>query len=103
MARTKKGSFVKCASTDEFLEIGVDKVYTLRLGTTVEAKNMKGEAINRYVHLEVNLNHDSALKVIQLLNPKRVKWEEWIPPTEEDKTKYGDKARGKNISYDGAI
>lgn len=98
MAKTKKGSFVKCAGSEEFLEIGIDKIYNLRLATTVE-----GAKGTRYIHCEVALNHEFAMKVLQLLVPKRVHWEEWLVPTEEEKEKYGDKARGKNIPYDGVV
>jgi hypothetical protein len=98
MAKTKKGSFVKCAGSEEFLEIGIDKIYTNRLTTTVE-----GAKGTRYIHCEVALNHEYAMKILQMFVPKRIHWEEWIPPTEEEKKQYGDKARGKNIPYDGVV
>ncbi len=98
MARTKKGSFVKCAGSEEFLEIGVDKIYALRLATTIS-----GQKGDRYINLDVSVNHETAMKVLQLLVPRRVRWNEWLPPDEEAKKKYGKDARGTTIDFNGVV
>jgi hypothetical protein len=107
----KKGSgqFVKDAISEEFLEVGFDKVYKLSLSTTEQFVNpAKQNALdptqtgieNRFIQMNVQLGHESVMKILKLLNPKRVNWQMGEPPTKEDKEKYGIKARWKWSDYD---
>lgn len=90
-----KGQFVKDAVSEEFLEIGFDKIYKLSLTTTEEFDDG-----TRFIKLEVSLGHDSIMKILKLLNPKRIRWQMGEPPSEEAKQKYGTKARWTWNEYD---
>lgn len=95
MPRNSNGQFVKDAVTEEFLELGIDKIYKLSL-TTSEAM----EDGNKFIKLEVFLGHDSALKIIKLMNPKRIRWQMGEPPSKEAKEKYGKNASWNWSEYE---
>lgn len=108
-AKKGTGQFVKDAISEAFLEVGFDKVYKLSLSTTEQFVNPnKQNALdptqtgieNRFVQMNVNLGHESVMKILKLLNPKRVNWQMGEPPSKEDKEKYGLKARWKWSDYD---
>lgn len=107
----KKGSgnFVKDAMTEAFLETGIDKIYKLSLTTTEQFEKTSGQSVkdlqeptieNRFVKMEVSIGHESAMKLLKLLNPKRVNWVMGEPPSPEKIAKYGSKARWEWSDYD---
>lgn len=109
-AKKGSGNFIKDAMTEQFLESGIDKIYKLGITTTEQFQKTTGTVRdlqeqedlieNRLVKMEVSLGHESIMKILKLLNPKRVNWVMGEPPTEEAKQKYGLKARWKWSDYD---
>lgn len=107
-AKKGSGNFVKDAMTEAFLETGIDKIYKLSLSTTEQFEQTTGtikdlqEPVieNRFVKMEVNLGHESVMKLLKMINPKRVNWVMGEPPTNEAVAKYGAKARWKWSDYD---
>lgn len=104
-----KGDFVKDAMTEQFLERGIDKIYKLSLSTTEEFLNKtkvnpldpeQTGIENRFIQMSVNLSAESAMKIIKMLNPKRVAWQMGEPPSQKDKEKYGVNARWKWSDFD---
>jgi hypothetical protein len=97
MAR-EDGSFVKDSmNPDIMLEVGQDKIFDLSFRTTVEGAKGK-----RYIHADLILNHDNAVKILKLFDPKRVKWKEWLAPTSEEREK-NKNAKGHTVPYDGSV
>ena len=93
--------FVKDAMTEQLLELGIDSIYKLSLSTTTEYLNKDTKEVeNRFVQMNVNLSHESALKILKLLNPKRVRWQMGEPPTAEAKEKYGSRAKWNWSDFD---
>lgn len=106
MPKKGSGQFVKDAMDESLLEIGFDKIYKVSFTTQEEfqtmdrdmAGNFKTET--RFVKSEISLGHDSLMKILKLINPKRISWQMGEPPSKEDKEKYGLKARWKWSEYD---
>lgn len=102
------GNFVKDAMTEDFLEKGFDQIYSLSISTTqpffnkdfINEDGTRGREETRFVQTKVDLGHDSVLKILKLLNPKRVRWQMGEAPTAEAKEKYGAKARWTWSDYD---
>lgn len=109
-AKKGSGNFVKDAMTEQFLETGIDKIYKLSLTTTEQFQKTTGtikdlqeqeeQIENRFVKMEVQLGHESVMKLLKMINPKRVNWVMGEPPTVEAIAKYGAKARWKWSDYD---
>lgn len=96
MANKKStGAFVKDAINEQFLERGIDEIYTVRLSRTIE---IDGE--NKNIHATLTVGHTSFKKLISMFNPKRVVWQIWEAPSAEQKEKYGDKAFGRYVDFD---
>lgn len=97
MTQTKKstGAFIKDAMNGEFLEKGIDEIHTVRLSKQVE---LDGEIKNLYATMQVGAS--SYKKVLALFNPKRVVFQIWENPSQENIEKYGEKARGRYVDFD---
>ena len=94
----KSPRYVKDDLSGAMLEEGIDKIYTMRVGQTIEGANGK----NRYIHLELHLGHESFTElVLKKFEAKRIRWIEWLPPTDEEREKFGQKAKGQSVVYDG--
>jgi hypothetical protein len=104
--KKSSGQFVKDAIDESLLEIGMDKIYKVSFTTqeefTTRDRDIEGnfKTEQRFVKAEVNLGHESLMKIIKLINPKRIHWEMGEPPTKEAKEKFGIKARWTWSPYD---
>lgn len=93
----KSPRYVKDDLNGEMMEEGVDKIYTVRVGQKIE-----GASGNRYIHLELHLGHESFTElVLKKFEAKKIRWIEWLPPTDEEIQKFGQKAKGQSVIYDG--
>ena len=105
MARYNKNkqTFVRDSFSAEMLEENVDSIYTVG----VKHKLVDGQGHVHYLTLPLTFSHASILELLlNKLPPKSIRWQEWIPPTPEDKAKAeaeGKEAFGESIPFKGVV
>jgi len=105
MARrfTQKTTFVRDGFSGEMLEEGADSIYMV----TVKHQLVDGQGKKHYLTLAFDVSHASVMDLLlNKLPPKTIRWTEWLPPTEADKTKAkaeGKEAYGDSIPFKGVV
>lgn len=98
-----KNSFIRDDINGNMLEENVDSIYRVMAKHTVT----DGNGVKHYLTLSLDVGHDSFMElIVSKLNPKVIRWTEWIPPTKEEKEKAkaeGKEAFGTTIPYKGAL
>lgn len=96
----KKSRLWADAMDGQTFDTDFEQPQTVKLVQTIELQNAKGEKYNKRIHCELEVTHSNFIKVIKLFNPKKIKWNIWEPPSDEDVAKYGDKAFGGWVPFD---
>lgn len=101
--RVKPVTFFRDDFSGGMLASDTDKVYKMRVGTTIQ----DGNGNNHYIHLAFTLGHESFVELVtKRFDAKRIKWIEWLPPTDEERTESeakGRRATGTEVQYDGVV
>lgn len=102
MPRTQKVkpvTFFRDSLTGDMLASDTDIIFNVRVSRTVE----DGNGNNHYVHCELTLGRSSFQELIlSKVEPKQIKWIEWLPPTAEEKEK-NKYHKGTNVYFDGVV
>ena len=98
-----KQTFVRDSFSGEMLEENVDSIYTVG----VKHRLVDGQGKTHYLTLPLAFSHATVLELLlNKLPPKNIRWQEWIPPTPEDKAQAkaeGKEAFGESIPFKGVV
>lgn len=99
----QKNVFVRDDFNSAMLEENVDAIYNV----SVKRHVLDGNGKKHYLTLNLQLGQESFSELLlKKIEPKRVRWMEWIPPSAEEREEAqasGKQAYGDTIPYTGAL
>jgi len=99
----QKNVFVKDDLSGAMLEENVDAIFNMSIKNHV----IDGNGKKHYLTLNLQFGHDSIAELIlKKIQPKQIRWTEWLPPTEQEREEAeskGKQAFGTTVPYNGAL